>query len=150
LIWVKRQRRLGAKLKSNPFRIVLTVPENRYAEFRAQLQAQRAQLLGEVREKIAASGEGLGFANQSKVTDDDGLADAAAEMDVALVMRESQELQDIEAALTRMDEGSYGGCTECGDEIGRARLQASPAARRCLRCQEKFEHAQSQIHKAGL
>lgn len=150
MIWVKRQRGPEAKLKSNHFLNAPTVPENRYAEFRALLQAQRAQLLGEVREKMAASGEGLGFANQSKITDDDGLADAAAEMDVALVMRESQELQDIEAALARMDEGSYGSCTECGDAIGRARLQAYPAARRCLRCQEKFERAQSQIHKAGL
>lgn len=126
------------------------VSEQRYTEFRAQLQAQRAQLLGEVREKIAASGEGLGFANQSKITDDDGLADAAAEMDVALVMRESQELRDVEAALTRIDEGSYGRCADCGDAIGRARLQAYPAAMRCVSCQEKFEHAQSQIHKAGL
>ena len=96
--------------------------DNPFSEFSALLQAQRQQLLGEVREKIAASGEGLGFANQSKITDDDALADAAAERDVAMVIRESQELQDIEAALARIAEGSYGICTECGDEIGRAHV----------------------------
>ncbi len=138
-----------AKLESNHFPNAPTVAENRYSEFRALLQTQRKQLLGEVREKIAASGDSLGFANQSKITDDDGLADAAAEMDVALVMRESQELQDIEAALARMDEGSYGSCTVCGIEIGQARLKAYPAARRCLPCQEQFEHAQDQIHRGG-
>lgn len=123
---------------------------NPFSGLRALLQSQRDQLLSEVREKIAASGDSLGFANQSKITNDDGLADAAAEMDVALVMRESQELQDIEAALARMDEGSYGSCVDCGGEIGQARLKAYPAALRCLPCQERFEHAQSQIHRGTL
>jgi RNA polymerase-binding protein DksA len=104
-------------------------------EFSALLQAQRKHLLDEVRGQIAASGEGLGFANQSKITEDDALADAAAEMDVAMVIRESQELQDIEAALARIGDGSYGICIDCGGEIGRARLKAYPTAKRCLPCQ---------------
>jgi len=125
------------------------VPKNRFSEFSALLQARRRQLLDEVREKIAASGEGLGLVNQSKITDDDGLADAAAEMEVAMVMRESQELQEIEAALARIDNGSYGSCADCGDEIGQARLKANPAAKRCLPCQEQYERAQGQIHLTG-
>jgi len=125
------------------------VPKNRFSEFSALLQARRRQLLDEVREKIAASGEGLGLVNQSKITDDDGLADAAAEMEVAMVMRESQELQEIEAALARIGDGSYGSCSGCGDDISHARLKANPAALRCLPCQEKYERAQEPIHKAG-
>ena len=125
------------------------MPKNRFSEFSALLQARRRQLLDEVREKIAASGEGLGLVNQSKITDDDGLADAAAEMEVAMVMRESQELQEIEAALARIGDGSYGSCSGCGDDISHARLKANPAALRCLPCQEKYERAQEPIHKAG-
>jgi len=125
------------------------VPKNRFSEFSALLQARRRQLLDEVREKIAASGEGLGLVNQSKITDDDGLADAAAEMEVAMVMRESQELQEIEAALARIGDGSYGSCSGCGDDISHARLKANPAALRCLPCQEKYERAQEPLHKAG-
>ena len=121
------------------------MPKKPFAEFSALLQAQRQQLLGEVRAKIAASGEGLGFANQSKITDDDALADAAAAMDVAMVIRESRELQEIEAALARIAEGSYGICTDCGEEIGRTRLQAYPAAERCLPCQEKSERLRAQM-----
>ena len=123
---------------------------NPFSGLRALLQSQREQLLAEVREKIAASEDSLGFANQSKITDDDGLADAAAEMDVALVMRESQELQDIEAALARMDDGSYGSCTDCGGDIGEARLKATPEARRCLPCQERYERAQAQLARGAL
>jgi len=104
-------------------------------EFSALLQAQRKHLLDEVREKIAASGEGLGFANQSKITEDDALADVVAEMDVAMLIGESRELQDIEAALARIGDGSYGICIDCGGEIGRARLKADPRAKRCLACQ---------------
>jgi len=118
-----------------------------YLEFRKQLESQRAQLLDEVRQKIAASGEELGMVNQSKITDDDGLADAAAEMEVAMVIRESQELQEIEAALARIGDGSYGSCADCGNDIGQARLRATPSARRCLPCQEKYE--QSRARKSG-
>lgn len=126
------------------------MPKEPLAEFSALLQAQRQQLLGEVRAKISASGEGLGFTNQSKLTDDDGAADAAAEMEVAMVIRESWELQEIEAALARIDDGSYGICTDCGEEIGMARLKASPAARRCLPCQEKNERLRGPLHTSGM
>jgi len=137
-------------LKFNNFRIMQTVPKKPFTEFRTLLQAQRRQLLGEVREKIAASGETLGFVNQSKFTDDDAIADAAAQMDVAMVVRESRELQDIEAALARIEDGSYGNCADCGDEIARARLKAYPMAARCLPCQEKRERLVGQARMVGL
>ena len=104
-------------------------------EFNALLQAQRRHLLGEVREQIAASGERLGSANQTKIAEDDAPADAVAAMDLVMVIRERQELQEIEAALARIRDGSYGICIDCGGEIGRARLKADPAAKRCLPCQ---------------
>ena len=125
------------------------MPKKPFAEFKAQLQAQRQQLLDEVREKIAASGEGLGFTNQSKLTDDDAAADAAANMDVALVIRESQELQSIEAALERIADGSYGICSDCEGEIARPRLKAYPRATRCLACQEKYERLHDQARRTA-
>ncbi len=121
-----------------------------FSEFSALLQAQRRQLLDEIRAKIAASGESLGFANQSKITDDDALADAAAEMDVAMVIRESRELQAIDAALARIADGSYGVCADCDGEIGEARLKANPMAKRCLSCQEDSERARGPLHTPRL
>jgi RNA polymerase-binding protein DksA len=145
LIWVKWHCRSTFKLKSDHSRKMPTVPDKPFSEFNTLLRAQREQLLGEVRARIAASGEGLGMANQSKLTDDDAVADAAAAMDVAMVIRESRELQDIEAALARIGDGSYGVCTDCGEEINRARLKAYPAAERCLPCQEKSERLRGQM-----
>ena len=96
------------------------MPNKAVSELHALLLAQREQLLGEVRARISASGDSLGFANQSKLTDDDAAADAAAAMDVTMVIRESQELQDVEAALARIGDGSYGNCADCGDDIALA------------------------------
>jgi len=47
--------------------------------------------------------------------------------------RES-ELQQIAAALGRLDDGSYGECLDCGDRISEQRLALSPAAPLCIRC----------------
>jgi hypothetical protein len=82
LIWVKQPGRSGTKLEFSFSRKVPTVPTEPFSEFKALLLSQREQLLREVRERIAVSGDGLGFANQSKITDDDAVADAAAQMDV--------------------------------------------------------------------
>ncbi|MGI3210790.1 TraR/DksA family transcriptional regulator [Roseovarius tibetensis] len=40
----------------------------------------------------------------------------------------------LEAALRRMDEGEFGYCEDCGDEIGKGRLDLDPAAMRCISC----------------
>jgi DnaK suppressor protein len=104
-------------------------------EFNALLQAQRRLLLAKVWEKIAVSGESPGFAYQSAIPEDDVLADAAAATDLGKVIRENRELRDIEFALARIRDGSYGICFDCGGEISRARLKVEPTAKCCLPCQ---------------
>ena len=42
-------------------------------------------------------------------------------------------------ALDRLDDGEYGTCVECGEEIAAARLRAMPEVETCVRCQEKLE-----------
>jgi DnaK suppressor protein len=87
------------------------VPQIHSYEFRTLLQAQRQHLLDQAHAKFAGSGEAPGLASQSR------------------------ELQDIEVALARIADGSYGACIDCGGEIGRARLKADPTLKRCLPCQ---------------
>jgi RNA polymerase-binding transcription factor DksA len=52
-------------------------------------------------------------------------------MDHALLDRARTDLDDVDAALRRLEEGSYGRCESCGAPIGEARLLALPAARYC-------------------
>jgi len=53
---------------------------------------------------------------------------------VALLGQASQQLAQIEAAIGRVTDGSYGQCVTCGKPIGPARLAARPATSTCIRC----------------
>ena len=53
----------------------------------------------------------------------------------------AETLNKINEALARLDEGRYGTCYECGDEIAEARLRALPFAVRCKDCEEERETA---------
>ncbi len=54
------------------------------------------------------------------------------EKDLSIIERVEAELADVEHALRRLDEGTYGRCEACGRPIDEARLDAIPAARLCL------------------
>jgi len=64
----------------------------------------------------------------------------AAVNDTMLVFHRTQ-LADIDAARARLADGTYGMCLDCGNDIPFARLQAYPAAKRCVECQRKYELA---------
>ena len=51
-----------------------------------------------------------------------------------LLDRARTRLDEIDAALTRLEHGTYGGCERCRREIAAARLDAQPATRRCVDC----------------
>ena len=52
----------------------------------------------------------------------------------ALVRQVRHHLSEVDAAVDRVDAGTYGACERCGQEIGAARLEALPAARMCIDC----------------
>lgn len=70
---------------------------------------------------------------------EESVAELLADMRLSTLDREVGELRDVEAALARIADGVYGKCTDCGDAIGRERLDAYPTAKRCLRCQTVYE-----------
>lgn len=61
------------------------------------------------------------------------------EKDLALEMNLRRQLRATGEALRRMDEGSYGICANCGEEIPLERLEALPYATLCIRCKKKQE-----------
>lgn len=54
--------------------------------------------------------------------------------------RDIDEIVSVEAALHRLENGSYGICMQCGEPIAAQRLLAQPAALRCAACQSEVEH----------
>ncbi|MBN1106597.1 MAG: TraR/DksA C4-type zinc finger protein [Deltaproteobacteria bacterium] len=61
------------------------------------------------------------------------------EMRLRLLEKKSDLFQEILEALHRMETGSYGTCENCGEEIGLARLRASPTTALCLDCKKEQE-----------
>lgn len=70
------------------------------------------------------------FADSSQVTAERGEAEA-----LATTLKET--LAEVEHALAKMDEGTYGRCEDCGKEIAAARLEAMPSSRYCIDCAGK-------------
>ena len=68
------------------------------------------------------------------------------ERDLSLLEQVEAELADIEHALERLEEGTYGTCEACGKPIGDERLEAVPAARFCLQDQDKAEEEAGRNH----
>lgn len=68
------------------------------------------------------------------------------ERDLSLLEQVEAELADIEHALERLEEGTYGTCEACGKPIGDDRLEAVPAARFCLDDQDKAEGEAGKNH----
>jgi len=60
-------------------------------------------------------------------------------MQLALRRRLEERRVEIEEALGRLDAGNYGVCEDCGEDIGLARLMASPTASLCVHCQADSE-----------
>lgn len=57
----------------------------------------------------------------------------------ALLDRLEEQHNLVDEALQRLDEGTYGQCTNCGQEIAPGRLKAMPQASLCIECQERME-----------
>lgn len=116
----------------------MTTPELNLDQIRQRLTAERAALrhrLGLVTEHVTG---GPAFDAQFN-PDRSDLADeyAERERDVALLAIEQDQLEQVEAALSRVDDGTYGICLDCGEAIPVERLEILPYATTCVRCQSK-------------
>ena len=76
-----------------------------------------------------------------QVADPIDMTQEAAERDLAVQMldRGSAQVRRLRSAIARVQDGSYGFCLECEEEIAPARLKAIPWAELCIGCQQKAE-----------
>src|SRR6187401_1641170 len=113
---------------------------SRYNELRKMLENRRRELVTEVQGRIRdVRAEG----NKERDVLDQGESsevDIQEDIEFALIQMKSETLTKVDAALRRLEEGSYGDCFECGDEIAEARLRALPFAVRCKDCEEAREN----------
>jgi len=100
-----------------------------YEALKAELQQKLAELqsrLANIKKDVTQSHSG-DSAEQAQERENDEVVDAIGN-------ETAQSIRVIQAALSRIDDGSYGFCDTCGKDIGEARLAAVPEATRCVDC----------------
>ena len=117
----------------------------RYIELKAMLDDRRREIHAEVQGKmrgVREEGSWGGKLNEVLDAVESAEADIQEELEFALVQMKSETLNKIDDALVRLEQGDYGYCFDCSEEIGEKRLRALPFAVRCKDCEASREAAE--------
>ena len=130
----------------------MTLNSRQLDELKRVLTKRREALESETHADAAKAREDVFSETVGPVGDtaDEAAADLISDIENAELSRDLQELREIDAALARMSDGSYGTCIDCGEEIDPERLRREPAAARCFACQSVHEKTFIQPGKATL
>ena len=112
----------------------MPIPYDRLKQALLTEQAALTKELAELQSTIKE--EGVGYSTHPA---DDGTNAFDQARDLAVQVNAEQTLKLVEDALARFDNGTYGLCLDCSQEIDAARLEAIPYAPLCLSCQSKRE-----------
>ncbi len=115
--------------------------EQRQEVLHKMLIGKRQEIIREIEESL---GQSLTEDQQRRLESardvgDQALMDLERELGISLMEMRNRRRQSIDEALTRLHEGTYGICAECGVEISEKRLQAVPFAKLCVECQSRAE-----------
>lgn len=118
--------------------------ETRYQDLKQILEERKREILSQVHEKIRDVRTENVSGKVNTVLDPGESSEAGIQEDIefALIQMKAETLNKINEALGRLEEGTYGNCFECGEEISQQRLRALPFAVRCRECEEARENAQ--------
>ena len=119
------------------------------SHLKRRLLERREVLRGEIREALATSSDERHRDLAGSVHDagDDSVADLLIDVNISGMDRDARELAAITSALDKMAHGEYGVCVDCGSDIGYARLEAQPAAARCIECERRYDRQNA--HERG-
>jgi DnaK suppressor protein len=119
--------------------------KSRYSDLKLMLEDRRRQIQAEVQGKmrdVRADGAWGGKLNEVLDAVESSEADIQGDIELALLQMKSETLNKINDALARLEQGDYGNCFDCGEEIAEKRLRALPFAVRCKDCEEAREIAE--------
>ena len=115
----------------------------RYEELKRMLVERQREIMNEVQGKIRdVRAEGADKTHEIQDPGETSEVDIQEDIEFALIQMKAETLNKINEALARLEEGTYGYCFECAEEIAQPRLRALPFAVRCKDCEEAREIAQ--------
>lgn len=113
----------------------MALSEAQLEEIVAHIRRRLSVLEEDIARKLGETAEG--FSTFERIADAGDLSSilTESEVDLSEAMRDVEEWRALRTSLRRVDEGTYGVCTECGVDIPFERLHAAPLAHRCIDCQ---------------
>jgi DnaK suppressor protein len=122
----------------------MPIPQSLRDDLAARLHASREAALATLRARTGLDPEGdeppvISPRAHLEQNDDAPTAEMIAHDEEHLAEHETMMLNDIDAAIGRLDAGTYGICMSCGCEIPEQRLLATPTVQTCVPCQERIE-----------
>lgn len=138
-----------AKVSKRRTAVAAESKATRYEELRQMLEERRRDIFTEVQGRIrGVRAEGSDKPHEVMDPGETSEVDIQEDIEFALIQMKAETLNKINEALSRLEEGTYGRCFECGEEILEQRLRALPFAVRCKDCEEAREMAQKRERMA--
>ncbi len=133
----------AVKAEPQPVEVVLHgMPRKEAAPFAELLKLKQRVLSGDIthmEEESLQRGKQENASRDISSFADHGTDNFEQEFTIGLIENEEEALREIEAALDRIQEGTFGACETCGKRVSKERLRIIPYTRHCIECQRKEE-----------
>ncbi|MSN25157.1 MAG: TraR/DksA family transcriptional regulator [Geobacter sp.] len=131
--------------------VVATAPagpkDQKWAEIRVLLNKIKTDTLREISKSVRNGTEAVAAIEPGGDIYDQASSERDRELGLLLGDREREKVHSIDEALLRIDEGEYGICEECDEDIPLGRLKAMPFTRHCVKCKSDLEKLQAQTKR---
>ncbi len=121
--------------------------DQKWQEIRAILEKLKEDTLREIRKSVKNGTEAVAAIEPGGDIYDQASSERDRELGLLLGDREREKIHSIDEALMRIDEGEYGICEECDEDIPLGRLKAMPFTRHCVKCKSDLEKLQAQTKR---
>jgi DnaK suppressor protein len=119
----------------------------KWQEIRLILEKLKEDTLREIRKSVKNGTEAVAAIEPGGDIYDQASSERDRELGLLLGDREREKIHSIDEALLRIDEGEYGICEECDEDIPLGRLKAMPFTRHCVKCKSDLEKLQAQTKR---
>ncbi|MHB8057162.1 MAG: TraR/DksA family transcriptional regulator [Desulfuromonadaceae bacterium] len=124
-----------------------TAQDQKWQEIRMILEKLKENALREIRKSVKNGTEAVAAIEPGGDIYDQASSERDRELGLLLGDREREKIHSIDEALLRIDEGDYGICEECDEDIPLGRLKAMPFTRHCVKCKSDLEKLQAQTKR---
>jgi DnaK suppressor protein len=121
--------------------------DQKWQEIRLTLEKLKEDTLREIRKSVKNGTEAVAAIEPGGDIYDQASSERDRELGLLLGDREREKIHSIDEALLRIDEGDYGICEECDEDIPLGRLKAMPFTRHCVKCKSDLEKLQAQTKR---